>query len=244
MDYDSLLDLVKNRRSSRWFLPDPVPDEYIDKIIEVARWAPSGFNMQPWEFVVVKKPELRRKIMAYIGGYNGLRNDMETTREQWQGPKRKMKSQGDSKTDITAAPVLIILYGDSRTNVGLPMGVRFEPDRLNSTILGGLASAFLYMHLAATSLGLASKWASSIRSPYAHCMVNDLLGVPEYMIPYDMMELGYPAKKPGNKFLRDPRKMVHYDQCNTENFRTDEEVKDFVKRSRSWCIGMHRPITK
>jgi nitroreductase len=44
MDYESLLELVKQRRTTHKFKPDPVPDEYIDKIIEVARWAPSGFN--------------------------------------------------------------------------------------------------------------------------------------------------------------------------------------------------------
>ena len=37
MDYDSLLELVQKRRSIRQFKPDPIPDEYIDKIIEVAR---------------------------------------------------------------------------------------------------------------------------------------------------------------------------------------------------------------
>ena len=47
MNYDSLLELVKKRRSIRRFKPDPIPDENIEKIIEVARWAPSGFNMQP-----------------------------------------------------------------------------------------------------------------------------------------------------------------------------------------------------
>ena len=47
MDYDNLLDFVKKRRSKRRFKPDPIPDERIEQIIEVARWAPSGFNMQP-----------------------------------------------------------------------------------------------------------------------------------------------------------------------------------------------------
>ena len=47
MDYQSLLELVDNTRSLRRFKPDPVPDELIDKMIEVARRAPSGFNQQP-----------------------------------------------------------------------------------------------------------------------------------------------------------------------------------------------------
>jgi nitroreductase len=60
MEYESLLELVKTRRSIRRFKPDPVPDEYIDKIIEVARWAPSGYNTQPWDFVIIKDKKLKR----------------------------------------------------------------------------------------------------------------------------------------------------------------------------------------
>ena len=66
MEYESLLELVKQRRSIHRFKTDPIPDEYVEKILEVARWAPSGMNMQPWEFVVVKEPELRAQIVKYI----------------------------------------------------------------------------------------------------------------------------------------------------------------------------------
>ncbi len=85
MEYASLLELAKNTRSIRRFKPDPVPDEDIDKIIEVARWAPSGFNQQPWEFIVVRKPELRKKIAEYTGIYWSQSGEMEATREAWQG---------------------------------------------------------------------------------------------------------------------------------------------------------------
>ena len=60
MDYDSFLGLVKSRRSIRRFKSHPVPDRYIDNIIEAARWTPSGFNQQPWEFVIIKKQELKK----------------------------------------------------------------------------------------------------------------------------------------------------------------------------------------
>ena len=64
MDYGSYLALVKARRSIRVFKPDPVIDEDIARIVEAARWAPSGMNSQPWEFVVVKNPDTIRKILA------------------------------------------------------------------------------------------------------------------------------------------------------------------------------------
>ncbi|MBN2419807.1 MAG: nitroreductase family protein [Deltaproteobacteria bacterium] len=48
--YDNLLEVARKRRNNRKFKSDPIPAGYIEKIIEVARWAPSGFHTQPWEF--------------------------------------------------------------------------------------------------------------------------------------------------------------------------------------------------
>ena len=73
MEYENVLELVKKRRSVRRFKPDPIPDEYFDKIIEVARQAPSGFNTQPWEFVIVKDEALRSKVVDLFPPNNELR---------------------------------------------------------------------------------------------------------------------------------------------------------------------------
>lgn len=240
MDYDSLLELVKKRRSIRRFKPDPIPDDSIDKIIDVARWAPSGFNMQPWEFVVVKKQELREKIVEYIKTYWAESKVMESTRESWQGRSWNTSGVVDAGMDFTSAPVFILLFGDARTNQGLPMGLRYDKHRCPLVFVSGLSSAFLYMHLAATTLGLASQWVSAVSVPFVSCMVHDLLGIPHWMEPYDMIALGYPAIQPNEKFMRNREKMVHYDDCGAESFRSDEEVRDFVKRARNWTIGVHQ----
>ena len=85
MTYDDFLDLVKQRRSIRRFKSDPVPTEAILKILEAARWAPSGFNMQPWEFVIVQKPELKTRIIEITGSYWSQSVEMEKARPAWQG---------------------------------------------------------------------------------------------------------------------------------------------------------------
>ena len=54
MQIDDFLELVRKRRSIRKFKPDPVPDELVEKILEAGRWAMSGSNAQPWEFIVVE----------------------------------------------------------------------------------------------------------------------------------------------------------------------------------------------
>jgi len=235
MDYESLLKLVKKTRSIRRFKPDPIPDEYIDKIIEVARWAPSGFNSQPWEFVVVKKKELKDKISEFIDEYVRQSARMEATREKWQ--KTIMRQYAGVPMDYRTAPVFILLFGDTRTKVGLPMALRYDDSRCQKIYISSLANAFLYMHLAATSLGLASQWVSGVQVPLAHCLTKDLLGIPKEMEVYDMMALGYPAVKPRPKLMRDKEKMVHYDYCGKKDFRTDEEVRGFVRKTRTWVIA-------
>ncbi len=57
MSYDAFIELARQRRSIREFKPVPVTDDEINKILEAASLAPSGFNCQLWEFVVVRKQE-------------------------------------------------------------------------------------------------------------------------------------------------------------------------------------------
>lgn len=239
MDYDSFLELVKHRRTIRRFRPDPVPDEYIDKIIEAARWAPSGFNMQPWEFVVIKDKKIKDSILGWIHDYHSLIMKTETVREPWQRvPHRPSR---DPEMDYKSAPVFILLLGDTRTNEGLPTAMRYDAERLRTIYTSSLANAYLYMALAADTLGLANEWVSSIATACPHCMTKGLLGIPPRLEIYDMMALGYPAYRlTSKKLLRDKEKMVHHDYCGAEDFRTDEEVNDYIKRARVWTTANHR----
>ena len=243
MDYDALLELVKNTRSIRRFKPDPVPNEYIEKIIEIARWAPSGFNQQPWEFIVVRKSKFRKRIAELCVIYKSESKEMEATRESWQkAPKLRPIS---SDADFRVAPVYIILFGDTRTIEGLPMAVRFDEHRRKTIYTSSLANAFLYLHMAAGTLGLASQWVSAVQTPYAQCLIKDLLGIGKELQIYDMLAVGFPKVKTRAKLLRDKNGMVHYDYCGPEEFRTDEEVKDFIRKSRTWTIAsQHRKPDK
>jgi len=53
---------IRTRRTVREFSSDPVPYQLIENAIKVAASAPSGANQQPWKFVVVSNPEIKRKI--------------------------------------------------------------------------------------------------------------------------------------------------------------------------------------
>jgi nitroreductase len=196
MDYDSFLELVKNRRTIRRFRSDPVPDEYIEKIIEAARWAPSGYNSQPWEFVVLKDKKLISTIMQWIDDYRRFSRAAENARESWM--KEAAHPWLDPEMDYRHASVYIIIFGDTRTQDGLPMMIRYDNQQKQTIYLSSLANAYLYMSLAATTLGLANEWVSAVAIPYAHCLLKELLGIPKDLEVYDMMALGYPAYKDGS----------------------------------------------
>jgi len=55
---------VETRRTIRDFLPDSVPQEVLDRCLDAARLAPSSSNLQPWEFVIIRDPEVRRRANA------------------------------------------------------------------------------------------------------------------------------------------------------------------------------------
>jgi nitroreductase len=56
------VETLKLRRTVRDFAPDPVPQEVLRLAIEAANTAPSGANLQPWTFVVVRDPEVKKRI--------------------------------------------------------------------------------------------------------------------------------------------------------------------------------------
>lgn len=58
----SLPDVLLERRATNHFRPDKVPDEYLSAILKLAMQAPSGYNLQPWRFIVVRDEANRRRL--------------------------------------------------------------------------------------------------------------------------------------------------------------------------------------
>ncbi len=228
-EYNHLLNLVKKRRTIRKFRPDPLPEGCIEKIIEIARWAPSGFHTQPWEFVVVKKKEVKDAIVRILDRYAPPITNIKPGEQLPAAPQASFRD----------APVFIILLADWRAKVGLPGHPTENSAIVTSIYHSGLASAFLYLHLAATSLGLASQWYSAASRPEAEREIRTIIGFPESLTIYDMMVLGYPAAPPNPKELRSLASMTHYDDCGPQDFRTDEQVEADARKTWDWCMAEH-----
>lgn len=60
-----VLKTIRNRCAVRQFKHDIIPDDILHRILEAARWAPSPFNTQPWEFIIIKDKEKLKAISKY-----------------------------------------------------------------------------------------------------------------------------------------------------------------------------------
>ncbi|MFA6132705.1 MAG: nitroreductase family protein [Phycisphaerae bacterium] len=58
----NVLEAIRNRRSVRRYLDKPLPADVMEQMRQVLRWAPSACNNQPWRFIFVTDPALRREV--------------------------------------------------------------------------------------------------------------------------------------------------------------------------------------
>jgi 5,6-dimethylbenzimidazole synthase len=240
LQYDELLELVKSRRTIRAIKPDPIPDEMVDKLLEMARWAPTGFNMQPVEFQVVKDLELRRGIKKIVDDYkNADFFALEATREEWQGSPWTMETHG--KWDCPLAPVFVFVMGDTRRRVGLPMVARYSHQKGDSIFESSISNAFVYMWLAAHSLGLAAQPISAVKYPKVQGLVKHLLNLPDYIYVYDIFLIGYSAMEggPSAKLMRHLDEMVHYDRARDDEFLSEEQLRKQIVKLRAGNVARH-----
>jgi FMN reductase (NADPH) len=223
LSIDSFLELVRSRRSVRsGFLKDaPVSDEQIETILEAARWAPSGGNSQPWEFIVIRDPEIRDQITSL---YKVQMRDKIQIEETVRG----RRSIVDPGLAFRHAPVFIIILGDPRTIDAYP--VRTKLEKWESHFYSSLANCVLQLMLAAHALGLTTIYVSDVSSPYFSVMIKSLLNVPDPLQVYQLVPVGFGEKSPT---IHHPRRslkdMVHYEKYDSSLFRSEAQIQNFME---------------
>jgi nitroreductase len=182
----SYFDVARNQRAYRELLPDPVPQELIEQILETATFAPSARNVQPWHFVVVQDAEVRQKVAA------GARAAWETfardtTKDQTTASFKAVDRW--ATRGLAEAPVIIVLCADTRAMPLEQMGSSIYPAAQN-------------VLLAAAALGLGSLM-SNLPLFAPDVSLSETLGLPEHIVPQATLPIGYPARKLGPP-RRDP----------------------------------------
>ena len=177
---DGFFEMLERRRTVRDYSDRDVPFELIEKAIATAGTAPSGANLQPWRFVVVKDAEVKRKIRAVAEKeeYESYHGRMS---EKWL---RRLAPLGtnEDKPFLEIAPYLIVVF---RINSFVEDG-ETEPTYYSQESVGiaiGLLLAALH------NMGLATL----THTPSPMKFLQEILGRPKNEIPFVLIPVGYPA---------------------------------------------------
>jgi nitroreductase len=169
------------QRAMRRLKPDPIPDADLEAILLAASRAPSGGNLQPWRFVVVRDPRLKERLAEYyVEAWWHRRSAQGITRPE-HVPKDNSSGQAallftTDPRNYSRAPVLVVVCNVSRAD--------------------NVMTACQNLMLAARALGIGST-ITRLGEPVDE-RVHALLGIPptvdaDYCIP-----LGYPEGRFGD----------------------------------------------
>jgi coenzyme F420-0:L-glutamate ligase/coenzyme F420-1:gamma-L-glutamate ligase len=180
-----LHDVIRQRRSIRRYQSKPVPRELVLEVLEVADWAPSAHNSQPWRFIVLEDAGVKRMLAEQMA-------------EAWAADSAKdgqtvdAKMRSERTTRFADAPVLILAC--------LTMeGLRKFPDEQRQSVerdlaVESLGAGIQNLLLTAHAAGLGACWYCA--PAFCKGLVQKMLKIPESVEPHAFITLGYPAESP------------------------------------------------
>lgn len=175
------LEMIKKRRTVREFSPEPIPDEVIINCIEAAGTAPSGAHMQPWHFVLVKNPEIKKQIRIAAEEEEKTNYEFRFS-EEMKKDIEKLETNFE-KPFLETAPVLIAVFKESYR---IENQVRRKNYYVNESV--GIATGLLITALHYAGL------ASLPHTPSPMRFLNEILKRPGNESPIVLLPVGYPAE--------------------------------------------------
>jgi nitroreductase len=221
-------EVVKKRRSIRNFKPDPLPEGAMEQILDAARWAMSGANGQPWEFVVVTNQETKDKMVDIYTEFSRKRiYTIEQTRDM-QYRHNMFRSFYTNPPGWKNAPAIIAVCGDLRTYQATVLATHFFSGEGSpqGTYLKNMGNATQLLCLAAAALGLGTQWVSVNLGWEGK--IKALLELPDELIVHTLIPVGYAAYDPAPPYRRELNEIVHYEKFDPSKYRTDEDIIEFL----------------
>jgi iodotyrosine deiodinase len=172
---------IKTRRSVRDFASTAVPKDVIENAIRAAGTAPNGANLQPWHFVAVSNPEIKRRI----------REAAETEEREFyesRAPQEWLEALAPLGTDankpfLEVAPYLIVIFG--QTYGVKPDGSKFKHYYVPESV--GIATGFLIAALHSAGL------ATLTHTPSPMAFLSEILERPANERAFLILVVGYPS---------------------------------------------------
>jgi nitroreductase len=196
-----ILEPILNRRSVRRYKDTPVEDEKIMALLEAARRAPSGDNSQPWNFIIVKSEEMRRKITAACHNQKWMMQaplhivcvgDLESRLKDLRKKDKTLQSTAHLEVqEDCALPELKLVIRDT-------------------------AIAIDHLVLQAESLGLATCWVAW----FEQNGLRPVLNIPADKYVIAVICVGYAVKNLKARARKPLTTMVHYERWGRKASRS------------------------
>ncbi|MHA2027841.1 MAG: nitroreductase family protein [Candidatus Kariarchaeaceae archaeon] len=172
---------MDKRRSIRFFSDKDVPIEIIENIIKTASTAPSGAHIQPWTFVVIKDPEIKKQIRIAAEKEEKISYETRMT-EEWLRALTPIGTDWE-KPFLETVPYLIIAF---KQRYGINEdGSKKTHYYVNESV--GIAVGFLISAIHNAGLCTLTHTPSPMK------FLAKILNRPENEVPFILLPVGYPA---------------------------------------------------
>jgi len=179
-----VFEAIGTQRAMRRLKPDPVADEDLWTILDAAIKAPSGGNRQPWNFLVIRDAETKRKIAEYyLDGWNRIYGPFRDFAALDPATARTFNSADHLANHLAEVPVLILATVQRGAIApGTPAGASVYPAVQN-------------LMLAARAIGLGATMTTLHMEHERE--VKELLGIPEGVDTMALIPIGWPKGRFG-----------------------------------------------
>jgi len=173
---------IKRRRTVREFSDRLIPDEVIENCLMAAGTAPNGANKQPWHFVVVTNPQIKKRIREEA---EKEEHEFYTNRatDEWLADLAMLETD-ENKPFLEVAPALIVIFGKSYDVDG--QGNKLKNYYVQESV--GIATGILITALHNAGL------VTLTHTPSPMGFLNEILERPANERPFLILVTGYPAE--------------------------------------------------
>ena len=214
MNSKGLLEVIQKRRSVRVYKTGKVTEAQLELILEAARWAPSGANTQPWEFVVTRDREKMKKVRQIY--------DREWKQRKLEDP---VNYKGLKKDYVGDVSVLALACGDPRV-MKVYLTTRQPGDR-EKLFQASIANAVEHSMLMAACIGLGTVWVS-VREE-VEPQLRELFRVPQPLRLLWIMPIGHAQSWPKAKPRRKITDWAHVEGYDPKRLRKEADIRAWPK---------------
>lgn len=167
-----VFEVMRTTRAVRRYRPDPIPEEVVGSILEAGTWAPSGGNAQPWQFIVFRDAEMKRRV-------GELADAIRQERAGRYGAQPPAKL--GPPTPLGEAPLLVMVC---RKTLDPPVATS------TASLYASIYPAVQNMLLAARAHGVGSVLVTMFK--LREEAFRELLELPDDVEPCALLPFGYP----------------------------------------------------